>query len=300
MQRHSIKAIESPLPVEELLKRAEQGDVDCQYWAAIRYFQGEGLPEDPKKAIELCMQAAQKFDARAFALLGYCNAHGIVVKQNQKAAIRMYRFAAKKGYPPAQYSLGNFYLSGSGVRKSVRLALQWLAKAADQEMVEALVKLGDIYHEGKEVVEDEGKACVYYRKAADLGSPDGQYMYGSFLMQGSTVERNPIAAFEQLDQAAAQGHEPALEMQKYFEQFVPFNPEQEKFPSLPVDHPLPVRRRTAVTMSFLGRPCYQAMARDLYDYARQNSKDLEVALQDVAVLLNAAAEAGEPVMTFTP
>ena len=275
MQGHHQKFIESQLPVDELLKRAEQGDADCLYWAGIRYFQGDGVPEDPHKAIDLCLQAAQKSDARACAFLGYCSSYGIVVKKDQKVAVRMYRFAAGAGYPPAQHTLGCFFLSGDGVRKNIRLALSWLNKAADQGLPEALVKLGDLYHEGREVVEDEEKACGYYRRAAELGSARGQYMYGSFLMKGITTKSDPLAALDLLDQAVAQGYEPAREIQEYYEQFVRFDPAEAGFKDFPVGHPFPVRRRTAVYVEALGRPCLQAMASDICDYIHDNPKDEE-------------------------
>ena len=72
MQGHERKLIDNPLPVPELLARAEQGDTDCQYWAGLRYFQGEGVPEDPRKAIDYCALAAGQGDARALAFLAYC------------------------------------------------------------------------------------------------------------------------------------------------------------------------------------------------------------------------------------
>lgn len=296
MQGHQRKAIENPLPVEELLARANQGDADCQYWAGIRYFQGEGVPEDPRRAVELCADAARQFHLRAIAFVAYCRFHGIVVPKDIKGSVQLYRFAAGEGYAPAQHTLGNFYLAGKVVRKNIHLALKWLNKAAAQGDADALVKLGDLYHEGKEVVEDEEKACGYYRQAADLGAPAGQYMYGSFLMRGVAVEANQVAALELLDLAAAQDYAPAKEVWAHFEEFVRFDPEAAGLSSFPVSHPFPVHRRTAVYAAALKLPCFQAMARDLRDYIKENPKDEEAGLKDVAALLAAATEKGEPIL----
>ncbi|NJC88145.1 MAG: sel1 repeat family protein [Desulfuromonas sp.] len=298
MQGHPSKLIENPLPVEELLKRAQAGDADCQYWAGIRFFQGEGVPEDPRRAIELCADAADQFHVRAIAFLAYCRLRGVVVPKNRRDAVTMYRFAATEGYAPAQYSLGILYLAGNGVRRSVRLAVKWLGKAAAQSDIDALVRLGDLHHEGKAVVEDEEKACYYYRRAAELGSARGQYMYGSFLMKGVAVAADPIEALDWLDQAAAQGYAPANEVQEYYRQFVRFDPAEAGLKDFPVQHPFPVRRRTAVCVAVLKCPCLQAMAGDLSDYIRENPKDEETGLKDVAALLAAAAENGQPPLTF--
>lgn len=282
MQSHPRKVIESPLAVDELLARAEQGDAECQYWAGLRFFQGEGVPEDPRRGVELCVRAAKQYHVRAITFVAYCHMRGVVLDQDQRIAALLYRFAADNGYAPAQCTLGSLYLVGTGVRKSVRQALRWLGKAAAQGDREALVRLGDLYHEGKDVVEDDGKACDYYRRAADLGSPAGQFMYGSFLMKGEAVPANPVAALELLDQSAAQGYGPACEVQTQFDEFVRFDPAAVGLKTFVVDHPFPIRRRTATYVSALERPCYRAMAQDVYDYVQQYPKDADTGLNDVA------------------
>ena len=208
----------------------------------------------------------------------------------------MYRFAAAQGYAPAQLTLGNCYLSGTGVRRSVRLALKWLRKAAAQSDADALVRLGDLYCEGAVVVEDEETACGCYRRAAELGSARGQYMYGSFLMKGTAVKADPLAAFDWLARAVQQGYGPARDVHAYYEQFVRFDPVAAGFKEFPVGRPFPVRRRTAAYVQALGRPCFRAMAGDLYDYVREHPADSEAGLQDAAALLIAAAHNGEPAL----
>lgn len=294
MHGHPRKVIENPLPVPELLARVAQGDADCQYWAGLRYFQGEGVPEDPHRAVELCADAARQHHVRAIAFLAYCRLRGVVVPKDRRAAVLLYRVAAGEGYAPAQFTLGNFYLSGFGVRRSVRQALKWLERAADQDDVDALVRLGDLHHEGKEVVEDEERACACYRRAAELGSARGEYMYGSFLIKGAAVKADPVAALDWLDRAVAQGYAPAQAVHAHYEEFVRFDPKEAGFSDFPVDHPFPVRRRTATYVAALGRPCFQAMACDLYDYLREHAKDSEAALGDAAALLVAATQKGEP------
>ena len=153
MQGHPRRIIENQLPVAELLSRAGQGEADCQYWAAIRYFQADGVPEDPRRAVDLCARAAEQGHVRALAFLAYCYSKGIVLPKNLRAAARCYRIAAAEGYVPAQYTLGTFYLKGRGVKKSVRLGLKWLGRAADQGMTDALVLLGTLHKEGEEVID---------------------------------------------------------------------------------------------------------------------------------------------------
>jgi TPR repeat protein len=299
MHGHPRKVIESPLPVEELLRRAEAGDADCQYWAAMRFFQGEGVPKDPHKALQLCLQASEQWHVGSIAFLGYCRLHGIVVSRAVKDAVTFLRYAATQGDATAQRVLGTLYLRGEGVKKSARLALRWLERAAGQGDTDALVILGGVYHDGREVVQDDEKACRYYLRAAAAGSPVGQFMYGSFLMKGEGVGANTIEAFEQLDLAAAQGYREALEVQAHFAEYISFDPRQAAFGPFAIDHPLPIRRRTLALMEFLGRPCYQAMSRDLAEYLQNHPESEAIAAADIARLLQAAKGQGDVLMTFT-
>jgi len=293
MQNHPRKAIKNPLPVPELLARAAGGDTDCQYWVGLRYFQADGLPEDPAEALRWCKSAAEQGHAPAQAFVAYCYAKGLAVPKDLRTGVRWYRPSARQGYAPAQFSLGVFYLCGRGVKQNIRLGLKWLDKAAAQDHVEALVKLGDIHRHTREVVPDDEKACRYYRRAAELGSPEGQFKYGNMLFNGFGTSRDPLQALELLDQAAGQGYESAVSMREQFEAFVSFDPAGSALEGISVGHPFPLRQRTVVTMMCLERPCYQAMVRDLYDYARQHPKNSEVALKDIAALLTAAADQGE-------
>lgn len=116
MHGHPRKNIENQLPLPELLARAGQGDADCQYWAGIRYFQGEGVPENPRRAVELCADAARQFHLRAIAFIAYCRYQGIVVPKDVKTAILLYRFAAA---PPS-----------TSRRSSAPACRQWHATSA--------------------------------------------------------------------------------------------------------------------------------------------------------------------------
>lgn len=289
----SRKTIENPLPVAELLARAEQGDADCQYWAAVRYFQADGVPEDRKRAVDLCSRAAGQGNARARAFLAFCYFNGIVLPRDLYNSAKLYRLAAEQGYAPAQHSLGVCYLRGMGVRKSLRQALRWLEKAAAQGDADALVQLGRLFQSGNEVVQDEERACRCFGKAAAAGHPAGQLSLGGMLMEGSGTPRDLAVGMELIDLAAAQGYQPALQARAHLDEFVGFDPAKAGYRDFPVDHPFPVRRRTALLIDDLGRPCCHALASDLYAYLQAHPQDEDPALKDIAALLAAAAGEGE-------
>ena len=290
MQGHPRKTIENDMPIPELLNRAQRGDIECQYWAGLRYFQGEGVPKDTHKAVDFCTMAADGGDVRAYAFLAYCSSHGIGMTKSIRKSTKMYRISAKAGYAPAQYSLGLFYLNGKGLKKNVRTAIAWFERAARQNYTCALVTLGNLYHQGEDVVQYDQKACGYYRAAAELGSPAGQYMLSKMLIGGFGVARDPLKAFELLDEAAAKRYDAAVKMQAHFDEFFNFDPKEAGYEGFPIDHPFPIRRRTAIGLFCLETPCYQTMARDIYDYVKEFPEHEEAAMKDVAVLLKTSTE----------
>jgi hypothetical protein len=285
MNKHPRKAIDNNLPVPKLLERAEQGDADCQYWAGLRYFQGDGLPEDQHKAVDYCTLAADNGDARAYAFLAYCASRGIGMSKSIRKSTKMYRISAKAGYAPAQYSLGLFYLNGQGLKKNVRTAITWFEKAAQQKYTHALVMLGNLYHRGEEVVQFDQKAFGYYRTAANHGSPEAKFMLSKLLMCGFGTTADPLTALNFLDESAAAGFGPAIKMKAHFDEYLNFDPGDSGFQEFPLNHPFPLRRRTAIGATYLGEPCYQAMARDIMDYVREFPEHKEAALRDVEVLI---------------
>jgi TPR repeat protein len=86
-------------------------DPKSMYEVARMYYLGDGVPADPKKAVEWYLKAADK------------------------------------GFAPAQYRLGMLYVSGDGVLQDRKEARKWIEKAADQRFEparNALVNLRDV------------------------------------------------------------------------------------------------------------------------------------------------------------
>ena len=85
---------------------------------------------------------AEKGDAEAQAMLGFCYEKGEGVAMNGVEALKWYRKAAEQGYTPAQYFLGHWYANGIGVAKDEVEAVKWYRKAAQQGLAEAQAMLG--------------------------------------------------------------------------------------------------------------------------------------------------------------
>ena len=82
------------IALKELKPLAEQGDVNAQFYLALMYDDGDGVPEDAKEAV------------------------------------RWYQLAAEQGYASAQHNLGMMYRMGEGVIQDFVYAHMWSNIAA--------------------------------------------------------------------------------------------------------------------------------------------------------------------------
>ena len=119
--------------IEPLRQFAGQNHVGAQYHLGVAYANGEGLPQDNKKAV------------------------------------MWFRKAAEKGFPEAQDYLGFMYEKGFGLPKDFAHAVTWYRRAGEQGLLNAQNKLGEMYAEGRGVPTDKAEALKWYRKAAEQG-----------------------------------------------------------------------------------------------------------------------------------
>ena len=120
---------------KELKPLAEQGDANAQFMLARLYQDGEGIPQDFKKAVNWYKRAAeQEIGDDKLAFLGIRTAqynlglmykNGKGVQQNDQEAVKWYRLAAKLGDADAQNNLGNMYAEGRGAEQNSVRAYMW-------------------------------------------------------------------------------------------------------------------------------------------------------------------------------
>ena len=65
--------------MEELIKKAEQGDTEAQFHLGMAYYKGDGIEENHEKAFEWWMKAAEE-EASAMCNLGvlYRDGDGVI------------------------------------------------------------------------------------------------------------------------------------------------------------------------------------------------------------------------------
>jgi len=115
-------------------------DVDEQYELGLCYFDGNGVPQDMKKAMYWFSKAAEQGRVEAQVFLG---CHYAELEEYKKAAY-WHSKAAKQGNAVAQYNMGALYENGDGVSEDLEKAVYWYTKAAEQGNEDAQQALDDL------------------------------------------------------------------------------------------------------------------------------------------------------------
>lgn len=149
---------------------AQSGHADGQFFLAMLFDKGKGVPKDKLAALQWYQRAAEQGHVNAQYFLGLKYRRGDGVRRDLPQAQLWYRKAAEQGDSSAQYAVAQNYELGRGVGKSVSEALIWYEQAAQQGHVGAQLRLGQLYFDGQQLARDERKAQTYWRLAAAQGS----------------------------------------------------------------------------------------------------------------------------------
>jgi hypothetical protein len=123
-----ILAIQEPVQgtdVNRVLSRAGAGDSLAQYEMALRYADGEGVPQNYRDAMAWFTKAAANGNDNAQWKLGLGYIKGIGVPHDERKAVVWFKRAANHGDIRAQSALSDLYLSGRGVPRDYVRAYTW-------------------------------------------------------------------------------------------------------------------------------------------------------------------------------
>ena len=191
--------------IEEIRKKAREGDAAAQVALGWMYDKGEGVEQNDIKAAEWYRRAAEQGVAVAQNNLGTMYQYGRGVEQNDNEAAEWYRRAADQGVAVAQNNLGGMYSDGRGVEQNDNEAVKWYRLAAEQECAFAQHNLGGMYRGGRGVEQNDKEAVKWYQRAAEQGVADAQFNLGVMYGDGRGVEQDDIKAMEWYQCAAGQG-----------------------------------------------------------------------------------------------
>ena len=156
-----------------LLKSANHGNAEAQYFLGKSYESGDGVAKDSAKAV------------------------------------KWYREAANQGVPWAQFCLGRMCYNGDGVAQDHSEAFYWVQKAAVKGLAEAQTLLGAFYGSGDGIEENDSEAFKWFNKAANQGMADAQDALGHVYQDGTGVNKDPVQSYKWFALAAGNGEEEA-------------------------------------------------------------------------------------------
>lgn len=134
------------IAVDYYYKASQLNHPDGQYKLALMYLDGEGIPTNITKGLELLQKAADNGSPGAmdaFAVIYGYGKYG--VQSDEKKFAEWSRKGAEAGDAQAQYRMGLINLHGIGGYKQNKYeAVKWLEKSANQGYELAIIKLAEI------------------------------------------------------------------------------------------------------------------------------------------------------------
>ena len=116
-------------PIDELLRRANEGRISAMNELGLAYASGKGGKQSYTEAAKWYRQAAERNDAKGMFNLGFLLNQGYGAPQDYAEARRLYQAAADLGFAPAMSGLGRMYALGNGVAVDLIRAHAWFSLA---------------------------------------------------------------------------------------------------------------------------------------------------------------------------
>lgn len=196
---------------------AEGGNSDAQVLLSLMYDNGQGLPQDRRKATEWLLRAADGGNSNAKHDIGLRYYRGQGVEQNYQTAADWWQKASDDGIPDSQFNLALLYHRGLGVGQDFIKARRYFKLASDKGHDLAQYSLATMHAFGHGGAKDYDAAFSLFQKAANRGTAQAQYNLGVFYENGYGVTRDLGEAKRWYRLAAAQNLQEAADRLKALE-----------------------------------------------------------------------------------
>lgn len=210
--------------IATITKSAENGDAGAQWKLGRLYYNFEcdsildklecvGVSQDPAKAAEWYLKAAEQGNADAQFLIGSMYIDGKGVPNDMAKSFYWLKKAAGQGHAFAYLGLGMIHKEGLEVPKDVAKGAELIQKGlmlmqqqAEKGSINAYLTLGMLYDD-KQILgpRDVIKAADCYQKAAEKGSLTAHIKLGVTYAKGEGVPKDTTKADEWFQKAAMLG-----------------------------------------------------------------------------------------------
>ncbi|MEK9967922.1 MAG: tetratricopeptide repeat protein [Ferrovibrio sp.] len=200
--------------LSDLLRRAEAGDAEAQYQAALAYQFSRGTPRDDAAARRWFAKAALQNHARALTSLGYMQLVGAGGAVDAVGAEQSLRRAGALGEATAWANLAELILQERPSESAEAIA--FLERAVQAGAVNARYRLGRFLIEGEVVRADPVRGRKLLDQAAEAANPFAE-TYLAYLIFEARDEAQAARGFELARRAASGDLAPALnELGRYY------------------------------------------------------------------------------------
>ena len=188
--------------LQELLLKAEAGDVQAQCYLGKCYAEGEFVEQDYQTAVHWFKLASENGSSMATACLGVMYERGDGVEADMRKAVECYQLATYDNEPTGMYNLAQCYYYGKGIiKENKKRGLYYMSESAEAGFVHAMKFLATVYYE-----EEKFADCVYWaEQAAKSGDIQAQTYIGKCYDDGFCVDMDKSKAFAWFMKAAEQG-----------------------------------------------------------------------------------------------
>lgn len=165
--------------IEDIIKKAEQGDAHAQHLLAEHYIWGKYVNRDLDLYFKWNKLAAEQGHVESQRSVGRCYYNGFAVEQNYNEAVKW--FKASGWYE----KLGLCYLYGHGVEQNFEEAVKYFTEADDKEM------LGECYLHGLGVERNINKTIELWETASEERTRYYNVMLKLGHLYGDGIEMEP-------------------------------------------------------------------------------------------------------------
>lgn len=188
---------------------AEQGDAEAQNSLYVRYAEGRGVAQNKEEALKWLHRAAEQEYGMAYYNLGWEYAYGGLLEKDEQKAVGFFKKAAEKSVLEAYAELGLIYTYGKTIPHDYALARRYYEQAGGNKLGQAQNELATLHYNGQGTPKDDSKAFLYYQFAASNDSPEGMYNLAMMYENGFGTKRNRKLADEWYKKAYEAGFEEA-------------------------------------------------------------------------------------------
>jgi len=190
----------------DLVKLADSGRADAQYYAGLMFLSGSGaVPRDGTRGCAY-EQKASVSRADAMYMVGECYRRGLGGQRDASKAKAAFGRAAAMGFPKAKCALGQMLMAEPPEAARGLALCKESASAGDAY---AQLRVGDAYFGGGAAKVDHAEARRWYEMSAKQNNAEAARKLGTMYAKGDGGRRDPKKAME-LWLAAEKGGDPLV------------------------------------------------------------------------------------------